>query len=311
MADGFRRNTGETISMEGIDVVKVTSYGSENRKADCVFLAQHDGGPEQLIPRINGSLIDAPEVVDEYMEVNRDVGSAELAHVSAMEAVRISNDLRVLVVEALVPREIIDPNRIKEYAVRNVLNPEGSQEAVGLLLRIHEKIVTVMNELLYGLLKNKGIFVDIHTMSPFSPENYLDEEAGRLTEFIDLWTNPARQKSGRRSLDLITEIPGERLIADPVLVRNFSAALEANNVDKKYNDPYPRQGYPTRRVLGTLRMIDIPGIAIDVPKDYLSVAGVADPEWHLGKLKLSSEKVGFLAKILAKASVQSLREIRS
>lgn len=310
MADGGR-NLGEVISMEGIDVVRVTSYGPKDRKPDCVFLAQHDGSADQLLPRIQGSLIDEPEVVDRYIEVNRDVGSGVLAHFSAMEATRISNDLRFLVVEALVPREIIDPNRISECAVRNVLNPEGSQEVVGLLLRIHEKIVNFINEILYRLLHNKGVFVDVHTMSPFSPENYNDEEAGNLKEFIDLWTNPARQKPERRAIDLITEIPGERLISNPVLIRNFSAGLAGAGIKKKENDPYPRPGYPARKVLSTLRLLDIPGLAVDVTKDTLSKAKVDDPDWDLGRIKLDSLKVQNLAKIFAAAVVESLQEIRS
>lgn len=310
MADGSSRNSGEVMSMEGMDLLRVTSYGPLEKPADLVLLAQHGGQSRDLGKRLNGSVVDQPGVYEDFLRIDRDAGTPELAHAVANEVVKITGDLRVNVVEVLYERGILDPNRIAGLAIRNFLKLDNNRELSELMMRMHALTAQVCNANLAEILGSNGFFVDVHSMAPYDPLGLGEEEPGTLLSYNDAYSNRAK-RGARRSLDLITDIPGERLIAHPVLVKNMLRGFENGNVPTKSNDPYPKKGMPVRNIMSARYMLAFPGVALDLPKDYMSRGEAESISWNIADLQMDFNKVEMLAEIVATAIVRSLLEIRS
>lgn len=297
-------------SSEGIDLVRCTSYGPENKKADVVLLSPHGGNSRQLVRSLNGSFDDSPDVLNEYLNIDADFGADALAHATAQEIAMVSGDLRVDVVQVLYERGIIDPNRVTEVSVRNILDYSKTRVHGDFLRRIHIGTLQIIEKVLAQIDETKGLFLDIHSMSPYTPVNLMGEQPGRLRAYNFPYLSRSQRKD-RRYLDLITDIPGEGLVANPFVLGNVQSALWDAGQDFRRNNPYPKPGYPARNIMGTRYMEKHVGLALDFPKDMLSVGTAEDDGWDISNLELDGNKTENIAKILAGAAIQSLRVIRS
>jgi hypothetical protein len=300
----------EEFSTDGIDSLRVTTYGSLSKKNDVVLLAQHDGKSRQLVPRINGSLLDGSKDYEDYLRIDRDAGTPELAHAIADGIIGTSGDLRVQVVEVLYERGILDPNRIAGLSIRKFLNIGANPELRELLIRLHAQASVVCNSSLLDILETNGLFVDLHSMAPYDPLSLGEEAPGTLADYNSAYSSRSRRGS-RRSLDVITDIPGEKRIAHPVLVRNMLARFDAFGVPTKLNDPYPKLGMPARNIMSARYMEAYPGVALDFTKDTLSRLEAEVDGWDIANLETDLNKVEMVAGIVSAAIVESLWEIRS
>ncbi len=295
--------------MEDIDLVKTTSYGAEKDNPDIVLLSPHGGNSRQLVRKLNGSFDDDGDTLETYFRIDADFGANELAHGIAQEIVDIRGDLRVDVVQVLFERGLVDPNRVSGFSNRNVFG-YGKFGGSGELLRhVHDAAISIVDKRLSGIGKSNGIFFDLHSMASHTPKDLQSEQPGRLNEYNFAYGSRS-QRGARRSLDLITDIPGEGMIASPVVFRNVAMALADDGVGFRRNNPYPRPGYPARNVRSTWHMLTHPGLSLDFPKDLLTEGVAEDDRWDIANLKIDHGKVARTAKILARAAIQSLREIR-
>lgn len=299
----------EVFSTDGIDAMKVTSYGAMSKEADVVLLAQHDGKSRQLVQRLNGVMLHDSQVYEDYLRIDRDAGTPELAHAIAEKVMHLAGDLRVQVVEILYERGILDPNRIAGLSIRKFLHLETNPELRELMIRLHAQTSIVCNTNLADLLGTKGLFVDLHSMAPYDPVNLGEEVPGALHDYNHAYVSRSR-RGVRRSLDVITDIPGEKSIAHPVLVENMLARFEAYGVPTKLNDPYPKLGMPVRNIMSARYMEAYPGVALDFTKDSLSKGEAEMDGWDIANLETDLNKVEMMAGIVSAAIVESLREIR-
>lgn len=297
-------------SSEGIDLVQCTSYGPENKKADVVLLSPHGGNSRQLVKSLDGAFDDSPDVLDEYLNIDADFGADALAHAIAQEIAMVSGDLRVDVVQVLYERGIIDPNRVMEVSVRNILDYSKVRVHSDFLRRIHTGTLQIIERILAQIDDTKGLFLDIHSMSPYTPINLIGEQPGRLKAYNFPYRSRSQYKD-RRYLDLITDIPGEGLIANPIVLGNVQSALSDAGQNFRRNNPYPKPGYPARNIMGTKYMVEHVGLALDYPKDHLSKGVAEEDGWDIAQLELDENKVEHMARILAQAAIQSLLVIRA
>lgn len=297
-------------SSEGIDLVRHSSYGPRDKKADVVLVSPHGGNSRQLVRRLDGAFSDTPEVMEEYLNIDADFGADALSHAIAQEIAGVSGDLRVEVVQILYERGIIDPNRVPAVAIRNVLDYGRVGENKDFLRRIHGVTLDIVDKILRQIAVTKGMFLDIHSMAPYSPLNLMGEQPGRLGAYNYPYRSRS-QRGGRRFLDLITDIPGQGLIANPIILENVQSALSDNGQNFRRNNPYPKPGYPAGNIMGIRYMTKFAGLCVDFPKDQLSMGVAEDDGWDIANLEVDGNKVEHVAKILAKAAIQSLREIRS
>lgn len=309
------RNPGLTLvdSLDGIDAVRTTYYGlGKGEKANVILMAQHGGDSRQLVSRFNGAFADNPQVLDDYLKIDRDACTPELAHAIAAQIAGTTSGLQVKVVEVLYERGILDPNRIAGHAIRNVLRHGDNSEVLDLLMRLHLETVKVINAHLRDLAETDGgLFVDLHSMAPYEALGLEGERPGHLVAYNYAYSSRER-RGERRQLDLITEIPGPRMIANPVLVGNMQSRLDAHGVSFDFNKPYPKADMSVeevRRVMTTRYMEVYPGMAIDIPKDFLTKHDADHPSWDLRYPEVDQWKIDFYAKIFGPAITESVWDI--
>ena len=307
----FNLNVRQSVeSSQGIDLVKNTSYGPENKKADVVLLSPHSGNSRQLVERLSGAFADKPDVLDDYLTIDADFGADDLAHAIAQEIAVVGGDLRVDVAQVLYERGIVDPNRVPSVAVRNVLDYGHGGLNKDFLRSIHSRTLEIVEKILGQIDETKGIFLDIHSMAPYSPVNLIGEQPGRLGAYSYPYRNRS-QRGGRRFLDLITDIPGQGVIANPIILANVQDSLTSAGQSFRRNNPYPKPGYPAQNIMGTRYMVKHAGLALDYPKDSLTKGVAEDDGWDIANLEVDGNKVEHVAKILAGAVIQSLKGIRA
>lgn len=296
-------------SMEGLDLVRLSTYGPKEREADVVLLSPHTGNSRKLLEKLDGAFDDSLSVVDEYLRIDADFGADALACGLAREIAMISGDLRVDVVEVLYERGIVDANRVSKVARRNVLDYGHISRHQDFLRQIHDKTLGIVDKVLAQVDRTKGLFLDVHSMAPYSPKGLVGEHPGVLKAYNFAYGRS--QRGNRRYIDLVTSIPGEGTIANPILFKNVQNALNNAGMDFRLNNPYPNPGYPAGNIKSMSYMLAHPGLALDFPKDMLSVGTAEDDKWDISDLKFDGNKAENIAKILANAAIQSLRVIRS
>jgi|GEM_PF-2192724 len=296
-------------SFEGLDLVKHSTYGAVDKVADVVLLCPHAGNSRQLVRKLDGAFEDDSDVVEEYLGTDVDYGSDALVHAIARDITAVSGDLRTDVVEVMYERGIVDPNRVPKEARRNVLSYSQISKHADFLGRMHDRTLEIVDRVLAQIDKSKGLFLDVHSMAPYSPKDVMGEHPGRLKAYNFAYGRSHR--GARRYIDLITAIPGEGTIANPILFGNVQSALNDASMDFRQNNPYPKPGYPAKNVMGFNYMLDRPGLALDFPKDNLSVGEAENDHWNIANLEVDGNKVERIAEVLAKAVLSSLQKIRA
>lgn len=296
-------------SIEGLDLVRLSTYGPNDREADVVLLSPHSGNSRKLLERLDGAFDDSPAVVDEYLRIDADFGADALACGIAREIAVISGDLRVDVVEVLYERGIVDPNRVSKVARRNVLDYGHLSRHQDFLRQMHYRTLEIVDKVLAQVGRTQGLFLDVHSMAPYSPEGLVGEHPGLLKAYN--FSYGRSRRGNRRYLDLVTSIPRDGIIANPILFERVQSALSNAGMDFRLNNPYPKPGYPAINIMSTAYMLRYPGLALDFPKDMLSEGKAEDEGWDIADLKFDGSKVENIAKILADALIQSLRGVRS
>ncbi len=175
---------------------------------------------------------------------------------------------------------------------------------------IHLETLRIINKILSQIDENKGLFLDIHSMAPYTPKDLIAEYPGRLKTY-NYYYREKSQRGARRHLDLITDIPGRGMIANPIVFRNVYGALTDNGESFRQNNPYPLANFPSMQIVGTKYMIEHAGLTLDYPKDRLTKGEAESENWDIANLEVDDNKVEYMAKIIAGAVIQSLREIRS
>lgn len=113
----------------------------------------------------------------------------------------------------------------------------------------------------------------------------------------------APKKGQRRKLDVVTGRGGTApRFSDPALTENTMQILHKHGFDIAENDPYPTlPGMNTDTYLQQYR-----GLALDIPKDYLTAAKAEEPDFNLIRPQLVTEKIDALAQAIAEAALKTL-----
>ncbi len=184
------------------DYLTVHSYGDQQGlRPHLVMTVPHDGdGLEFLKPESRARLRSAIPADDEtlaaFLGIERDVGSFELAQaVAKILAERTSGAFRSRIVRIGFPRGILDGNRVSDMAVRNVFQPD-SDGVTGVLGGIHKRTIADVAQIINDIHPN-GMFMDVHTMAPFTPVRTVGETPDGLKDYVRAYTDP-RGRGARR-----------------------------------------------------------------------------------------------------------------
>jgi predicted N-formylglutamate amidohydrolase len=294
--------------------VRVVSSANNAKPPHLILLSQH-GANEELLRTTHPEFLrymkeEDREVLESYLRLERDTGATELAYKIAE---KMASNYRVRVVEVLLPRGILDPNRNEERALRNVFNPGRKKEAEKLFLPFHRQIV---NDVIVQVAKlsPKGLLFDSHSMAPLNPKSNnpevtvpVEESPGKMNRYIDAWT----KSSGLlRPTDLVTESDDgihREQVADEMLARAIEKAFAEGDVNVVRNTPYPIN--PRINTTRYLKMKS--GVAMDIPKHLLATDKYGNNcpkmvQSSLDNLKVSLEAVEAFSKNVVAALMECL-----
>ena len=302
------------------DPISTIRHGATNKtQPDVILSVVHDADAEKFLeayPEITEPYKNDPEVLDNFCNLERDLGSYDLALITAKELIKISRGkLRIdLLSVAEIPRAVIDANRVPQEdesfinpsgvhisPIRRVFGHKEYPELVKEFQEIHQLIINEVDKALASLPEN-GLFLDIHTMNSHDSKNSVQEgpNAEALKKYIDIFTLPENQ-SRPRNINLLTRFIDQPIIANQELVRHLEQGVKLAGMSVERDYPYSYLDFSmcsqyALRYKGK-------GTTIDIPIGKLSKDGKADninPE-------LAPEKIMLIAKILAK-SIHSTME---
>ncbi|MFH1430081.1 MAG: hypothetical protein ABIG71_00985 [Candidatus Uhrbacteria bacterium] len=292
--------------------VRRTLYGSErnDETPNVILTCPHDGGPEAFLgdyPIITRVCPADLGTLMRYLAVERDTGASALAHRIA-SLIANQTDHRAAVIEVLLPRGIVDGNRVTGCAIRNVFHHHAHSDLTAQLRELHTQVLQLASSYVSELEPN-GILLDIHTMAPYTP--FWDQESATmavketpdaLSQYVDVWINPTHRHK-RRMLDVVTRCDDDNiLIADSVLRDACMRQLTNHDIAWRENDPY----FTSNHIVTTNFMRAHRAIALDVPKDYLSELNAEDDEFDPTALTIDNTKLSRIAQALADAAIETL-----
>jgi len=277
-----------------------------NAPKKCVILDQHSSRGEEFLeryPEIMDSIAVKAECFDEFVNLERDAGAKELAmQIGKIVAEESDGDIGVTIVKSHLPRAVLDTNRVTSKAVRNVIDYSNLQEFENDFKEIHVGVISEIRRELSCLLYGSGVFVDVHTMAPYTPgvipqskTEVLSEKPDNLAHYVRAYVN-ARRTGRRRFMDLMTALPGMPPLADAVLTAKIKKKLDKSHLKYRENDPYPTGPY----IMSTEYMSHFPGITIETPKDYLTETA-SEKGFDLINPQICPDKVDRIARPIAEA----------
>ncbi|HLD73103.1 MAG TPA: hypothetical protein VJA23_05985 [Candidatus Nanoarchaeia archaeon] len=283
--------------------IQYIHYGNRNREPDCLLLCQHDDNGRKFFARFldfsTTCQIDK-SLLEKYVAVERDLGTGYLSHCLAGWISEEGYAVGMVIVQ--FPRGIIDPNRITEKSIQNVFDPESSPALAEELRSLHRTTISSIESMLSQA--RPSLLLDIHSMAPFTPQANTESsvqavklELGKMEEYLDAWLNPLR-RGERRYLDIITKLNDGTTVGDIKFSAMQGAELHKAGTLYRFNHPYPT----APEVMTTKYLQRYPGVAIDVPKDYLA-------DGPLDALEINPTKVEQIAIPIVEAVLEYLRTL--
>lgn len=270
-------------------------------KTHVVVLAPH-AGDASTVSRARPDLLShchaPPELLERYIAVERDVGSAEVALAVAAALARKGLAIEVLV--SKLPRALIDPGRLTARALRHVWRADADAEHLAWLVHAHASSVAEVLAAVNRLDPEEGIFLDIHSMAPRNPTRMVSatSAAEETPAGLDAYLRCFLDASGEeRVLDLITRINGE-VVADRRLVETIRSALSAVELRSQEDWPYASGDH----IVGGVLMRQRRGLMIDIPKHWLS----DDPDFVLGARAPDPHHVERIAGAIAEGVMRAI-----
>jgi len=265
-----------------LNAYRTTSRPKGNRPP-VLLLCQHAGSGNDFLdkcPLLSEHLGVSRETLQRYFAIESDIGSRELVmtiaeHLSAP----------TLVLDFLLPRGIVDPNRYVDEALHGFFRLDELPELKTALLDAHRRYVEAIDTIFKEI--KPELYLDIHTMSPYSLSKPARSDS--IEGHIESWL---KYRGESRKTDIITRNEDGTLISYAPLVRAVRRALENANVEYDENKPFV--GNP--HICATKYLVENRGIAIDFSKAQIARSEDAP----LDKIEVSMEKVGKIGVSIAR-----------
>ena len=279
--------------------------GTKNPNHRCVLLCQHNDDGRVFLkkyPQILKKSKVWKSTLERFIDIERDCGSFELAQAIMKIILKESRgDFYVELIKSNIPRAIMDTNRTTRFSINKLLNIDHDDPLIDDLLQLHIDIIGLTRRRLFKLLGKGGVFVDVHTMAPYSPKireggPVRKKLTGRFVRrHIESYVN-AQTNGKRRFLDLAIGYPGTPT-ADTVLLERLRTRLKEASIIFRENDPYPAV---IHGMVGQY-MTEYPGISVDVPKDFLTASRAESGNFDFLNPKIDEKKVLEIARPIALA----------
>lgn len=187
-----------------------------------------------------------PPRLEQFFHVNTDVGAEHLALAVAEGVVRRFPACRVEVILCRLPRTLVDTNRLVDPDHDGSLGEGGLTPGLPpyvthpddrlWLTELHRIYAAAVGEAFERICGQGGLALIPHTYAPRSVG--IDRiDAGIVEALHACWAEPERWPL-RPEVDLITETPEGEDLADPELLDDVIAGLEALGHEVARNDSY-------------------------------------------------------------------------
>jgi hypothetical protein len=279
------------------DFVSQETFGDQDAEDEIVLLVQHEVDIKDLVEVVpmlkqlmyeNGQL---KKIYHDFIQIEHDLGSTAVANaivdilLNTFKVADLGIKITLLKVR-LAARSLIDPIRITEKSVRESLDYTNHKEVLDSYRYIHERTVKIIREKVI----NSNMWIDVHTMSPNSPDKESFSEGGGagfyfespnekdLKKYIDLYTS--LDGVSRPDINFIVGFDSETLLsqerdiheieANPILYQKVRTFTKQEGYTIGHNAPYYlHEGHEIARYMADNNV----GIVADISKKAL----VRDP----------------------------------
>lgn len=284
-------------------MIKTYKLGSDKEASPILLIVPHGAYGREFFrrfPKIFGHSLVQKRLAsfENFLRIEQDYGSLELAKAIGDWLFNHSGgNFEVEICEILYPRAIVDGGRITSHCLRACLPHDVMSNYRDEFITMHDETVTLIREKVVQNKKRGGIFLDIHTMAPYTPNVFCSSKGGltesfeSLDDYVAQFTESKNvNRDTRRFIDLIAHDGEGHMLADERLLKLLAASLQGK-YEIAYSEPF--------KALGHYMMHDYMkqgrGLAIDVPKDYLSLE-----DFNLLSFKLDEGRIDKLAQAIGK-----------
>jgi len=287
---------------DAVPVAEIADLGPPGRTPDLLIEVPHGASERRHFDAVAGRLAGPlPAGLEAFFHVNTDEGAPELALTVARQ---LAGDWRVRVLRALVPRTLIDVNRVVDGEVAagmtaglpSYLRGAADRE---LLLGLHARYTALAEAAYLEVCGDGGLALALHTYAPRSVEIEVDDDivaalaAAYRPEVYGRWRE-------RPEVDLITRTPEGEDLAPRPLADELRAALGAAGIGAGENATYTLHPAST----GHRHATRWPGrvLCVEVRRDLLG-----DPWIPFEESPIGAEAAERLARPIAEAIDRALR----
>lgn len=287
--------------------------------ADAMILCPHsDDGATFMeeFPAVLDGIQVSEERFRQYLRIEQDFGSHELGIATAEGiAQQTQNIARVDVVGINVPRGILDMNRTKRTALRNVIDYQRVPDLKTELLLLYQETALEIRNSIQDALRANGILLHMHTMAPFSPLGIRHGDPRPLSitpDTVDTYTDEymlACDTGHKRETDIAATLCKDQTkietLADISLVLQMMRAFTRREISFALNRPYTL--CPFNMDVAYYRKFPVKGLTLDISKHEVSGLSPEECSTRLDSLPLDISGVTRMAGLIASACANELQ----
>jgi len=297
-------------------LLETVSIGDASEAPHLIIHCPHGATVDDIItrdPALWDQLVKAAEAsglsehdLREFINIEADVFSFELAHALAEKIRHEIQDIRIQIIKVCVPRALVDMNRNEDHCLGKVFHFDEYPELVKRLKDIHQEIFEGLQTAFVSLegcpgIEPSGTLFEIHTMGPVTPID-VPISPETLHERLRIW----KQMGGEpRQIDIIDEMEedGKRwFFSDKEICDELQQAFRERAVR---NLPY--WGRPYLLSYHWSQLVDS-HVVLDFPKHELSRERLdGDERYPIENLTMDEHKVHKVSETLARVLVPILR----
>lgn len=217
------------------------------------------------------------------------------------------NGYRIALVKILLPRELIDANRVEERAIKWLFDHDKNKAWVTNFTNLYQQAITKEEKVLQQLAPH-GKLLAVHTMRQFNIKpgyEYMMEPPQDL-ESVEQWQeyylrkikfleSPEMQTQDREHC-VLTRLGQEGPeITDPILTQAVIDRFKDKGIKHALNEPYCYEPW----IKETNLMRKFKGVSVDFVKE--KIAANVEPNPPLYKLTSNTQKIKQIAHSLSEA----------
>ncbi len=259
------------IKKNGVEI-STTTTGGDIQNTICILLP-HDGSPDPFLRAHPEYLKACPqrEHIRTLIEIHRDKGTSILADHIEDEVLKKTEKYRIQILKVLVPRMVIDLNRVKpQDAIRHTFDHQIHRDLFRKLQSIHSQIFKELNKNI-SQLQEGDILLDLHSMGPCNAP-FVELTPNSTKKTIDTWSQ--EYPGQKREIDIIDAYNSgndeNKAYGDSVLNHFLEKELNDHDYGSKRGVPYNAIPWLVGNYWNQVAKLN--GViygAIDIPKDII------------------------------------------